>query len=130
MSMSDPIADMLTRIRNAGKAGQQSVSMPFSKEKLAIAELLKENGYVNDCSVQGEAKKELTIDLKYYSGKFVVEGLQRISKPSRRVYVGVREIPRVLGGFGIAVLSTPQGIMTGKTARQKNLGGEVLCHVW
>lgn len=131
MSFSDPIADMLTRIRNAGKAGKPDLVLPYSKQKAAIADLLKVNGYLVECQTIGEsAKKELRIVLKYKSGKFVIEGLKRISKPSCRVYAGAAEIPRVQGGFGIAVLSTSEGFKTGREAKSKNLGGEVICHVW
>ncbi len=130
MSLSDPIADMLTRIRNAGKAGQTQFSLPCSKEKVAIAELLKSNGYIKDCSVSGDTIKELIIELKYKDGKSVIEGLQRVSKPSRRQYVGAAEIPRVQGGLGVAVLSTSKGLMTGRQAKQEHVGGEVLCYVW
>lgn len=131
MSFSDPIGDMLTRIRNAGKAGQTDVAMPFSKEKAAIAELLKRNGYILDCSSEGDKKKQLRVKLKYDgSGKIVIEGAKRISKPSCRVYVGCSEIPRVFGGFGVAVISTSQGIMSGRDAKTKNIGGELVCQVW
>ncbi len=130
MSLSDPIADMLTRIRNSGKSGRAKLTMPSSKEKAAIAEVLKENGYINDCSVSGEVKKELTVELKYQAGKSVIEGLRRASKPSRRRYAGAEKMPRVQGGLGIAVVSTSRGIMTGRAARQEHVGGEVLCYVW
>lgn len=134
MSMSDPIADMLTRIRNAGKARHPEVSMPSSKLKTGIATVLQDCGYIQDWRVEEEGvRKTLTLALKYQDSKPplpVIEGLKRISKPSCRVYAGSTEIPRVLGGLGVAVLSTSQGIMTDRTARSRNLGGEILCHVW
>ena len=132
MSLSDPIADMLTRIRNAGSAKLPQVTMPSSKLKVAIAEVLKSQGYIGEYNVEGDVKKELTVDLKY-KGKAnvpVIEALKRISKPSCRIYVGSDNIPRVLGGLGIAVISPSQGVMTGREARRRNIGGEVLCYVW
>ena len=134
MSMSDPIADMLTRLRNAGLAGLSEASMPGSKMKAALAEVLTEAGYIAGHTTISlpNGGTELNVQLKYV-GKDripVIEGIERISKPSRRIYVGAGEIPRVLGGLGIAVLSTSQGIMAGRAARQKNIGGEVLCYVW
>ncbi|NOY80330.1 MAG: 30S ribosomal protein S8 [Kiritimatiellaeota bacterium] len=128
--VTDPIADMLTRIRNGGKAGLPEVTMPTSKIKAAIAAVLKENGYVVDWRVEGDDKKQLIVVLKYQNGKPVIDGLKRISKPSCRVYVNTKEIPRVLDGLGIAILSTSQGIMSDRTARRENVGGEVLCYVW
>ncbi len=130
MSLSDPIGDMLARIRNAGKSGKPDVVMPYSKEKAAIAELLKENGYIFEYSASGEVKKELRLGLKYKSNQPVIEGMKRVSKPSRRVYTGSQDIPRVMGGFGIAVMSTSRGFMTGRTAKKENIGGEVICYVW
>ena len=130
MSVNDPIADMLTRIRNACKARHPEVSMPSSKLKAAIAEVLKQNGYIIDFRVEGDVKKVLTIVLKYRDGEPVIEGLKRVSKPSRRVYVGADEIPRVLDGLGIAVLSTSKGVVSDRAARRENVGGEVLCYVW
>jgi len=130
MSVNDPIADMLTRIRNACKARHPEVSMPASKLKAAVAEVLKQNGYILDYRVDGDVKKVLTIELKYHDGAPVIEGLRRISKPSRRVYVGADEIPRVLDGLGIAILSTSKGVMSDRAARRENVGGEVLCYVW
>ncbi len=134
MSMSDPIADMLTRIRNAGRAKLPELTMPSSKPKAALAHVLKEQGYIQDCEVRDTAGpgKELRVVLKY-KGKdrqCVIEGIQRISKPSRRVYVDHTSIPRVLGGLGVAILSTSEGIISGSAARKKNIGGEVLCYVW
>jgi len=130
MSVNDPIADMLTRIRNACKARHPEVSMPASKLKAAVAEVLKQNGYILDYRVDGDVKKVLTIELKYHDGAPVIEGLRRISKPSRRVYVGADEIPRVLDGLGIAILSTSKGVMSDRAARRENVGREVLCYVW
>lgn len=133
MSMSDPIADMLTRIRNAGSAGLPDVSMPSSKMKAALAAVLKEQGYIADFSVgEVDGFKVLTVELKY-KGKNntpVIEGLKRISKPSCRHYVGSSDVPRVLGGLGVAILSTSRGLMTGRAARKMGVGGEVLCYVW
>ncbi|MCF7854514.1 MAG: 30S ribosomal protein S8 [Candidatus Pacebacteria bacterium] len=131
MSLSDPISDMLTRIRNASMVGKPTVSIPASKLKSAIAEVLKNNGYIADHRVEdGDAKKVLVIDLKYYGDAPVIEGLQRVSKPSCRVYVKGTDIPRVLGGLGVAILSTSKGVLGDRAARRENIGGEVLCYVW
>ncbi|HWO72430.1 MAG TPA: 30S ribosomal protein S8 [Dehalococcoidia bacterium] len=132
MSMSDPIADMLTRIRNAVSAKHESVQMPSSKIKVAIAKVLKEEGFIRDYQViQDGARALLKIELSYTGRKEpVLTGIKRVSKPGLRVYVQKREIPRVLGGLGVAILSTPEGVMTGQLARQKSIGGEVLCYVW
>jgi small subunit ribosomal protein S8 len=131
MSMQDPIADMLTRIRNAGAASLNEVSMPSSKMKAAIAEVMKEEGYIRDYRVDGDgAIKNLSITMKLYRGQPVIEGVKRISKPSCRVYCGSQEIPRVRNGLGTVVLSTPQGIISDRTARKENIGGEILCYVW
>lgn len=130
MSLSDPIADMLTRVRNASRAGKFEVSMPSSKMKAAIAETLRDNGYVADFRVEGDTKKELTIELKYQGGQPVIEDLERVSKPSRRVYAGSDKLPRVLDGLGIAIISTSKGVLTDRAAREQKLGGEVLCYVW
>ncbi len=131
MSMQDPIADMLTRLRNAGSAGLETVSMPGSKEKAAIAEVLKKEGYIADYKmIVDGAKRVLTIEVKFIDGKPVIEGLRRVSKPSCRIHCGSREIPRVRNGLGTVVLSTPNGIMSGKQAAQQNVGGEILCYVW
>ena len=131
MSMQDPIADMLTRIRNAASAGLDKVSMPLSKEKKAIAEVLKEEGYLSNVSVVGEGvKKEIVVELKYVGETAVIEGIERVSKSSCRVHCGGREIPRVRNGLGIVVLSTPKGIMSGRKAAKENVGGEILCRVW
>jgi len=132
VSMSDPIADMLTRIRNAVSAKHESVQMPSSKIKVAIAKVLKEEGFIRDYQViQDGARALLKIELSYTGRKEpVLTGIKRVSKPGLRVYVQKREIPRVLGGLGVAILSTPEGVMTGQLARQKSIGGEVLCYVW
>jgi len=128
--MTDPIADMLTRIRNAGRALLPTVEMPHSRMKESLANILKKEGYVADVAVDGKTIKKLKIQLKYQGKKNVIEGLRRISKPGLRHYVGATEIPRVLGGMGVSVISTPEGVMTGTQARKKNLGGELLCYVW
>lgn len=132
MTMSDPIADMLTRIRNGVTAKHDSVRMPSSKIKVAIAKVLKEEGFIKDFEVgQDGARSMLKIDLSYTGRKEpVLSGIKRVSKPGLRIYVQKREIPRVLGGLGVAILSTPEGVMTGQHARQKSIGGEVLCYVW
>ena len=130
-AVNDPISDMLTRLRNAMKAKHAEVRLPASKEKAAIADVLTKEGFVKESKVEGDVpKKELVIDIKYYENKPVITGLKRVSKPSCRVYVKSKEIPRVRGGMGIAILSTPEGILSGKEAKQKNVGGEVLCYVW
>src|SRR6202142_374517 len=128
--MTDPIADMLTRIRNAGRALLPTVEMPHSRMKESLAHILKQEGYVAEVVVEGKPFKKIKIQLKYQGKKNVIEGLRRISKPGLRHYVGATEIPRVLGGMGVAVVSTPEGVMTGTQARKKNLGGELLCYVW
>ena len=128
--MTDPISDMLTRIRNAGRALLPNVEMPHSRLKENIAQILKQEGYVTEVAVDGKGIKQLKIKLKYQGKKNVIEGLRRISRPGLRRYVGATEIPRVLAGMGISVMSTPEGVMTGAQARKKNLGGEVLCYVW
>ena len=131
MSMQDPIADMLTRIRNAASAGLEKVSIPLSKEKKAIAEVLKEEGYLAKVSVVGEGvKSQIVVELKYAGEKPVIEGIERVSKSSCRIHCGSREIPRVRNGLGIVVLSTPKGIMSGRKAAKENVGGEILCRVW
>jgi small subunit ribosomal protein S8 len=128
--MTDPIADMLTRIRNAGRALLPTVEMPHSRMKESLAQILKQEGYVAEVAVEGKPFKKIKIQLKYQGKKSVIEGLRRISKPGLRHYVGAREIPRVLSGLGVSVISTPEGVMTGTQARKKNLGGELLCYVW
>ncbi|MGD2118629.1 MAG: 30S ribosomal protein S8 [Chromatiales bacterium] len=130
MSMSDPVADMLTRIRNGQSVGKSSVSMPSSKFKVAIAELLKAEGYITDFSVNSNgAKSELKIELKYYQGQPVIELLKRASKPSLRLYKGHDELPKVRGGLGVAIISTSKGLMTDRAARSAGHGGEVIAFV-
>ncbi|MEM5344519.1 30S ribosomal protein S8 [Paraburkholderia azotifigens] len=130
MSMSDPIADMLTRIRNAQMVEKVSVTMPSSKVKVAIAQVLKDEGYIDDFAVKAEgAKSELNIALKYYAGRPVIERLERVSKPGLRVYRGRNEIPQVMNGLGVAIVSTPKGVMTDRKARATGVGGEVICYV-
>jgi small subunit ribosomal protein S8 len=130
MSMSDPIADMLTRIRNAQMVQKVSVVMPASKLKTAIAEVLKAEGYIDGFALKGEAAKpELEIALKYYAGKPVIEHIERVSRPGLRVYKGRHDIPSVMNGLGVAIVTTPKGVMTDRKARQAGIGGEVLCYV-
>ena len=130
MSMSDPIADMLTRIRNAQMVEKVSVAMPSSKVKAAIAQVLKDEGYIDDFAVKAEgAKSELNIALKYYAGRPVIERLERVSKPGLRVYRGRNDIPVVMNGLGVAIVSTPKGVMTDRKARATGVGGEVICYV-
>ena len=128
--MTDPISDMLARIRNAQRALAPTVEMPHSKIKESIAGILKKEGYVADVAVEGKPFKSIKLKLKYQGRKSVIEGLLRVSRPGLRRYVGATEIPRVRGGLGVAVVSTPEGVMTGTAARKKNLGGELLCYVW
>ena len=131
MSMSDPIADMLTRIRNGSRAGKAEVAMPASKGKTAIAGVLRDEGYIADFSVAGEgASKQMEVQLKYFQGKPVIEELIRISKPGCRIYARSDNLPSVRGGLGVAVISTSKGVITDKTARKKQLGGEVICTVF
>jgi small subunit ribosomal protein S8 len=130
MSMNDPIADMLTRMRNALSAEKVSVEMPSSKQKVAIAELLQTEGFINGYDVQeSDSFPVLKIDLKYYQGKPVIEMIQRASRPGLRRYKGKDELPRVMGGLGVAIVSTSKGLMTDKAARQAGCGGEVVCYV-
>ena len=130
MSMSDPIADMLTRIRNAQMVGHVDVAMPASRLKVSIAQVLKDEGYIEDFAMRDKGvKKELAIALKYYAGRPVIERLERVSKPGLRVYKGRNDIPRVMNGLGVAILSTSRGVMTDRKARADGLGGEVLCIV-
>jgi small subunit ribosomal protein S8 len=130
MSMTDPIADMLTRIRNAQMVGHAEVSMPCSKVKVSIARVLKDEGYIEDFAVgEDQPMKELRIGLKYYAGRPVIERLERISKPGLRVYKGRDDIPRVMNGLGVAIVSTSRGVMTDRKARADGVGGEVLCIV-
>ena len=128
--MSDPIADMLTRIRNAGRALLPAVELPHSRMKESVAKILRSEGYVADVAVEGNTIKKLKIRLKYQGKKNVIEGLKRVSRPGLRRYVGSTEIPRVLSGMGISIISTPEGVMTGAQAKKKNLGGELLCNIW
>lgn len=130
MSMSDPIADMLTRIRNAQQVNKNSVSMPSSKVKVAIANVLKEEGYIDSFGVKEEGgKAELNIALKYYVGRPVIERLERVSRPGLRIYKGRDDLPNVMNGLGIAIVSTPKGVMTDRKARANGVGGEVICYV-
>ena len=130
MSMQDPIADMLTRIRNALQVGKTQVSIPSSTLKTSIAKVLKDEGYVNDYSVTEEAKPFLNIDLKYFEGRPVIAELERQSRPGLRYYTGKDELPQVRGGLGVAIVSTSKGVMTDRAARTAGVGGEVLCTVF
>ena len=130
MSMSDPIADLLTRIRNAQMVAKATVSVPSSKVKVAIAQVLKDEGYIDSFSVKTEAgKAELEITLKYYAGRPVIERIERVSRPGLRVYRGSGAIPQVQNGLGVAIVTTPAGVMTDRKARASGIGGEVLCYV-
>jgi len=128
--MIDPIADMLTRIRNASLALLPAVELPHSKIKESLAGILKREGYIQEFTVEGKLPKIIKMRLKYQGKKGVIEGLRRISTPGLRRYVGSTDIPRVRGGLGVAVISTSEGVMTGTQARKKNIGGEILCYVW
>jgi small subunit ribosomal protein S8 len=132
MSMTDPIADLLTRIRNGQMARHKTVDVPSSRMKVAIAKILKDEGYIDNFKVvEDERQGILRVSLKYGSaGEKVITGLERVSRPGRRVYCGKDEIPRVLGGMGITILSTPKGVITGSACRQLGVGGEILCNVW
>ena len=131
MSMSDPIADMLTRIRNAQAVNKAQVIIPASNLKSAIASVMQDEGYIKSFEIDGDnvAKKTLTIKLKYYDNKPVIESLERISKPSLRLYTSKDNMPNVLNGLGIVIVSTPKGVMTGQAAKEQNIGGEILCSV-
>lgn len=130
MSMTDPIADMLTRVRNALSAGKLSVTMPSSKQKVAIANLLKDEGYINTVSVKDiDGKPVMEVALKYYEGRPVIDLIKRVSRPGLRVYKGKDELPSVMGGLGVAVVSTSKGLMTDRAARKAGHGGEILCFV-
>jgi len=130
MSMSDPIADMLTRIRNAQAVDKTAVKMPSSKLKIAIAQVLKDEGYIDGFAVRNDdGKAELEIALKYYAGKPVIERIERVSRPGLRIYKGRDAIPQVMNGLGVAIVTTPKGVMTDRKARQTGVGGEVLCYV-
>ncbi|NLW70190.1 MAG: 30S ribosomal protein S8 [Eubacteriaceae bacterium] len=132
MSMTDPIADMLTRIRNANKAKHDSVVIPSSEMKKAIAQIMKDEGYINDFKFTEDDKQGLLeVDLKYQAGQSrVISGIKRVSRPGLRVYAQKDEIPKVLNGLGVAIISTSKGIMTDKNARKNNVGGEVICYIW
>ena len=129
MAMHDPIADMLTRIRNAQRADKAAVEMPSSKIKVAIAAVLKDEGYIESFAVAGDVKPVLSIELKYYAGRPVIERIERVSRPGLRVYKGSKAIPQVQNGLGVAIVTTPQGVMTDRKARATGIGGEVLCYV-
>jgi small subunit ribosomal protein S8 len=129
--VTDPIADMLTRLRNGAMARHDSVMIPASKMKLAVAKILREEGFITDYTlVKSEPQRMIKVTLKYIDKQSAFLGLEKVSKPGLRVYAGKREIPRVYGGLGIAILSTSKGVMTGQDAWKKNLGGEILCYVW
>jgi len=128
--MHDPVSDLLTRIRNAGMARHPKVAIPHSKLKASVAMILKSEGYVSDVSVEGANPKQIVVALKYNGRQPVIVGLRQISTPGLRRYVRSTEIPRVLGGMGVAIVSTPKGVMTGSEARKANLGGELVCYVW
>ena len=130
MSMTDPVADMLTRIRNGQSAGKKSIKQPSSKLKVSIAKVLKEEGYITDFSIETiGSHTEMTIELKYYKGVPVIETIKRISRPGLRIYKSKDELPKVLGGLGIAIVSTSNGVMTDRAARAIGKGGEVICTV-
>ena len=130
MSMTDPIADMLTRIRNGQRANKVSVAMPSSGAKIAVAKVLKDEGYITGFSTAAEGvKSELTIELKYFEGSPVIEKIDRVSKPGLRIYRGKEDMPKVLGGLGVAIISTSAGVMSDRQAREQGIGGEVLCVV-
>ena len=130
MSMSDPISDLLTRIRNAQMVSKASVSIPSSKVKVAIAQVLKDEGYIDGFQVKTEGgKSELVISLKYYAGRPVIERIERVSRPGLRVYKGRHDLPEVMNGLGVAIVTTPKGVMTDRKARQAGIGGEVLVYV-
>ena len=129
MSMQDPIADMLTRIRNGQAANKVAVTMPSSKLKAAIANVLKSEGYIADFAVSGDVKPTLEVTLKYFQGKPVVESIERASRPGLRIYKKKDELPKVMGGLGIAIVSTSKGVMTDRAARSQGMGGEIICYV-
>lgn len=129
MSMQDPLADMMTRIRNGQMAKRASVEMPSSKMKLAIVKVLQDEGYVKGFSVEGDVKPVLTVELKYFEGKPVIESIKRVSRPGLRIYRPGDELPKVMGGLGVAIVSTNKGVMTDRAARAAGVGGEVLCYV-
>ncbi len=127
--MQDPISDMLTRIRNGQAASKVSVKMPSSKQKVAIATVLKAEGYVADFAVAGDTKPELEVTLKYFEGKKVIDTIKRVSRPGLRIYKGANDLPKVMAGLGIAIVSTSQGVMTDRAARNASIGGEIICYV-
>lgn len=129
MSMSDPIADMLTRIRNGQQAGKVSVKMPSSKRKLAVAQVMKDEGYISGFSATEDAKPEMVVELKYYLGKPVIEQLNRVSRPGLRIFRGKDELPVVNGGLGVVIVSTSKGMMSDRGARAAGHGGEIICSI-
>lgn len=129
MSMQDPISDMFTRIRNGQQANKVVVDMPSSKIKVALAELLKSEGFITDFTVTSDVKPVLSVTLKYFEGKPVIETLKRVSRPGLRIYKSTKDLPKVLGGLGVAVVSTSQGLMSDRAARKAGVGGEVICFV-
>ena len=130
MSMQDPIADMFTRIRNGQMSNKVTVTMPSSKLKSALAELLKTEGFIADYEVAGDVKKELIVTLKYFEGKAVIDTIKRVSRPGLRIYKKTGDLPKVLGGLGVAIVSTSKGLMTDKQARAEHVGGEALCYIY
>ncbi len=130
MSMQDTLADMFTRIRNGHMAEKKAVAMPSSKQKLAIAKVLEEEGYITSYAVEGDVKPVLSIELKYFEGKPVIEKIKRVSRPSLRIYKSVGDLPKVSDGLGVAIVSTSKGVMTDRAARAAGVGGEVLCTVF
>ena len=129
MSMQDPLSDMLTRIRNGQMAKKASVTMPSSKTKVEVARVLMDEGYISSFSVDGDVKSQLTVDLKYFEGKPVIEAISRVSRPGLRIYKAKDALPKVMGGLGVAIVSTNKGVMTDRAARAAGVGGEVLCYV-
>ncbi len=130
MSMQDTLADMFTRIRNAQMAEKQSVTMPSSKMKVSVLEVLKSEGFIDGFNADGEVKAQVTVDLKYFEGKPVIEEIKRASRPGLRQFKGKDELPNIRGGLGVAIISTSQGVMTDRAARQAGIGGEVICTVF
>jgi len=130
MSMQDTLADMFTRIRNGHMAEKAHVAMPSSKQKVAVATLLKDEGYIADFSVEGDVKPVLSVELKYFEGKPVIEEIKRVSRPSLRIYKSAADLPKVADGLGIAIVSTSKGVMTDRAARKAGIGGEVICTVF
>ena len=130
MSMQDPIADMFTRIRNGQMAQKVAVAMPSSKLRVAIAEVLKAEGYITEYAVSGDVKPTLEVTLKYFEGKQVIDTIERVSRPGLRIYKKKDELPKVMGGLGVAIVSTSKGVITDKEARTMNVGGEVLCYIY